>query len=218
MPKLIYASAIVLLLQTEAYAQSISVKDNSDLALTLSQTNYNRIYLKNDEIWDFAYPQGALALKQDKGDGSVYLMPASTNPFTFFLTTKNGHHFTVTVNGEEALGKTIELIPQQLIVEKAVARSVQTTTVPQAAIPDAILALLNHMERHEPLSDVHIKRQYGKVERWAKGLTLLPKEAWEGKALKGELIELYNGGKEPLVLSQDWFAKADTLAIQFSLQ
>ncbi|WP_259293221.1 TraK domain-containing protein [Legionella bozemanae] len=34
--------------------------------------------------------------------------------------------------------------------------------------------------------------------------------------MKGETIELYNRGKEPLELSQEWFAKVGTLAIKFS--
>ena len=76
--------------------------------------------------------------------------------------------------------------------------------------------MLTHMEQQKPFADVSVKRQFGKVERWAKGLTLLPKESWDGKLLKGETIELYNGGKEPLDLAQEWFAKEGTLAIKFS--
>ena len=68
---------------------SIPVKDNSDFSLTLSQGNYNRVFIRGDEIWDFAYPPGALGLKRDKGDGSIYLIPTTTNPFTLFLTTKS---------------------------------------------------------------------------------------------------------------------------------
>ncbi len=38
---------------------------------------------------------------------------AATNPFTLFLTTEAGRHFSLTLNSEESLGKTIELTPQQ---------------------------------------------------------------------------------------------------------
>lgn len=218
MRRLVLGCALAMLSQSTCLAQSISVKDNSDFSLTLSQGNYNRVFIRGDEIWDFAYPPGAMGLKRDKGDGSIYLMPATSNPFTLFLTTKAGLHFTVTVNGEESLGKTIEFIPQQVGVAKNAINKAQnnTPTLAQEVIPEAILAMLTHMEQQKPFADVSVSRQFGKVERWSKGLTLLPKESWDGKRLKGETIELYNGGKEPLQLAQEWFAKEGTLAIKFS--
>lgn len=197
---------------------SLSVKDNSDLSLTLSQGNYNRIVVKNDKIMEAVFPPDAMAIKRDEQDGSVYVMLAANNPFTLFLTTEAGRHFSVTVNGEESLGKTIEFIPQQTVVAKSTVNKVQNTqaSVAPDAVPEVILAMLTHMEQQKPFADVSVKRQFGKVERWSKGLTLLPKEYWDGKLLKGETIELYNGGKEPLELSQEWFAKEGTLAIKFS--
>jgi conjugal transfer pilus assembly protein TraK len=197
---------------------SLSVKDNSDLSLTLSQGNYNRIVVKNDKIMEAVFPPNAMAIKRDEQDGSVYVMLAATSPFTLFLTTEAGRHFSVTVNGEESLGKTIEFIPQQTVVAKSTVNKVQNTqaSVAPDAVPEVILAMLTHMEQQKPFADVNVKRQFGKVERWSKGLTLLPKEYWDGKLLKGETIELYNGGKEPLELSQEWFAKEGTLAIKFS--
>jgi conjugal transfer pilus assembly protein TraK len=217
MRKFILTGVFALVVQITAHAESLPVKDNLNVALTLSQNNYNRVYIKNDELWDFSYPPGALGVKKDRADGGVYLMPASTTPFTLFVTTKNGHHFTVTVNSEEGLGKTIELIPQLAVAAKSVVSSArQNPLISEAQVPEAILALLSHMERHEPFADVKVSHQYGKAERWAKGLSLLPKETWEGQGLKGELVELYNGGSTNLVLSQEWFAKDNTLAIKFS--
>nr|WP_259293222.1 type-F conjugative transfer system secretin TraK [Legionella bozemanae] len=45
-------------------------------------------------------------------------MLSATNPFTLFVTTEKGTHFSVTLNGEESLGKTIELVspPQPKVV------------------------------------------------------------------------------------------------------
>ncbi|HAU0345679.1 TPA: type-F conjugative transfer system secretin TraK [Legionella pneumophila] len=210
--------ALALVSTVAAGSTSLPVKDNSDLSLTLSQGNYNRIVVKNDKIMEAVFPPNAMAIKRDEQDGSVYVMLAANNPFTLFLTTEAGRHFSVTVNGEESLGKTIEFIPQQTVVAKSTVNKVQNTqaSVAPDAVPEVILAMLTHMEQQKPFADVNVKRQFGKVERWSKGLTLLPKEYWDGKLLKGETIELYNGGKEPLELSQEWFAKEGTLAIKFS--
>lgn len=210
--------AMALLSTVVMGANTISVKDNSDIALTLSQGNYNRLVVKNDKIMEAVFPPNAMAIKRDEQDGSVYVMLAASNPFTLFLTTETGRHFSVTLNGEESLGKTIELVLSQPVGTKTVANTpkINPKTITQEAVPEAILAMLTHMEQQKPFADVSIKRQFGKVERWSKGLTLLPKESWDGKLLKGETIELYNGGKEPLELAQEWFAKEGTLAIKFS--
>nr|HAT8715176.1 type-F conjugative transfer system secretin TraK [Legionella jordanis] len=210
--------ALALLSTVAMGANSIPVKDNSDIVLTLSQGNYNRLVVKNDKIMEAVFPPNAMAIKRDEQDGSVYVMLAAANPFTLFLTTESGRHFSVTVNGEESLGKTIELVPSQTVVAASRANATKTNpkTITQEAVPEAILAMLTHMEQQKPFADVSVKRQFGKVERWSKGLTLLPKESWDGKLLKGETIELYNAGKEPLELAQEWFAKEGTLAIKFS--
>lgn len=211
--------ALALLSTVAMGANSISVKDNSDITLTLSQGNYNRLVVKNDKIMEAVFPPNAMAIKRDEQDGSVYVMLQAANPFTLFLTTEAGRHFSVTLNGEESLGKTIELVLSSPVVAATKAnatKTINTKTITQEAVPEAILAMLNHMEQQKPFADVSVKRQFGKVERWSKGLTLLPKESWDGKLLKGEIIELYNGGKEPLELEQEWFAKVGTLAIKFS--
>jgi conjugal transfer pilus assembly protein TraK len=198
-------------------ASRIPIKDNNDIALTLSQDNYNRIVILNDKIIEAVFPSNAMAIKRDEQDGSVYVMLSTNNPFTLFLTTEGGRHFSVTLNGEPALGKTIELVPEKATIakkaEKAVIKNVATT---EEAVPEAILAMLSHMEQHKPFADVKILHQYGKAERWGKGLTLLPKEVWDGKLLKGETIELYNASKDPLELSQEWFTQEQTLAVKFS--
>ncbi|HHS8465260.1 TPA: type-F conjugative transfer system secretin TraK [Legionella pneumophila] len=211
-------SIALALLSTGAIgANSIPVKDNSDIALTLSQGNYNRLVVKNDKIMEAVFPPNAMAIQRDEQDGSVYVMLEATQPFTLFLTTENGRHFSVTLNGEESLGKTIELVPASVVTaNKTNPIKTNTKTIEQVAVPEAILAMLNHMEQQKPFADVRVKRHWGGVERWSKGLTLKPRESWDGKLLKGETIELYNGGKESLDLAQEWFAKEGTLAIKFS--
>lgn len=210
--------ALALLSTVTMGANSVPVKDNSDIALTLSQGNYNRLVVKNDKIMEAVFPPNAMAIKRDEQDGSVYVMLSAVNPFTLFLTTESGRHFSVTLNGEDSLGKTIELVPLSPIVTANKAKPITKSpkNITQEAVPEAILAMITHMEQQKPFADVRVKRQFGKVERWSKGLTLLPKESWDSKILKGETIELYNGGKESLDLTQEWFAKEGTLAIKFS--
>lgn len=213
-------SGVLALVSTLAMgANPIPVNNNSDIALTLSQGNYNRIVVKDDKIMEAYFPPNSMAIKRDEFDGSVYVMLSAQNPFTLFLTTEKGAHFSVTLSGEESLGKTIELVPS---IPKSLKKTANNPTKSnpkpraQAAVPEAILALLSHMEQQKPLADVTLTRQWGRAERWSKGLTLMPKQSWDGTFLKGEMIELYNSGKEPLELEGEWFAKKATLAVKFS--
>lgn len=193
---------------------SITVKNNMDVPVTLSHTNYNRIVMKNDKIVDFAFPDGAMGLKRDEQDGSVYVIPTIQSPFTLFLATESGRHFSVTVNSEDSLGKTIELVPN---FQAPVVQPLNTLAegLPKESSEQNLISLIQHMENHKPIAGFAIK-DTRKVERWRKGLTLTKRQIWQGNKLQGEVIELYNGGHAPLVLDEAWFNQADTQALKFS--
>lgn len=196
-------------------SNSISVKDNGEFALTLSQSNFNRLLIKNDKILDFAFPDKAMEIKRDEQDGSVYVALGKTEPFTLFLTTESGRHYSVTVNGEESLGKTIELVPHEAVLAK-VAPLNKSATQNKAQVPNEQIALINHMEHHEPVNGYKVKRQFGSAQRLQGGLTLLPKETWEGGKLKGEVIEVYNMSKKNMELTESWFANEGVKVIKLS--
>ncbi|WP_193392870.1 type-F conjugative transfer system secretin TraK, partial [Legionella bozemanae] len=63
--------ALALISTMTMGANSIPVKENSDIALTLSQNNYNRIVVKNDKIIEAVFPPNSMAIKRDEQDGSV---------------------------------------------------------------------------------------------------------------------------------------------------
>lgn len=214
MHKIILIGVVALISQSVHAAISLTVKDNSDIAVTLSTGNYNRIVVKNDKIVEAVFPEHNMGIKRDEQDGSVYVLPSNVTPFTLFLTTESGHHFSVTLTGEEALGKTIELIPQTIIAKNS--NPIKTAPITVEQIPDAVVSLITHMEQQEPMRGINIKHRYGQVVRLKDGLTLLPKELWDGGSVQGEIIEVYNGGNKELALSESWFSNDEVKAIKFS--
>ena len=66
-------------------------KNNSELDIELSITNQNRILIHNDQIIKTAFPDGALTYQYDETDGSIYVHPEISEPFTLFLSTAAGH-------------------------------------------------------------------------------------------------------------------------------
>ena len=198
---------------------AIAFKDNSDIALTLSQNNYNRLVVKGDRIAEAHFPEHAMEIKRDEQDGSAYVALTATSPFTLFLTTEAGRHFSVTVTGEEGLGKTVELasaipLPVAAVKKPAVAL---TKAEKADAYSQSIVDLITHMERRESIEGVNVSHHFlGRVERLGQGLMLTTKETWKGADLTGEIIEVTNTSTQPITLSQSWFSGTGVKAMQLS--
>ena len=190
-----------------------SFRDNSDVNVVLSDSNYNRLVVRGDKITQAHFPEGLLGVKNEE-DGSLYVMLASDKPFTLFLTTESGHHFSATVTSEQALGKTIEFIPQ---TPATVRRVVQKAIVQQEApYASAIGSLMTNMINNNTPVGFELKNHYGRVIRLQQSLMLTPKRTYQGLELSGEVLELYNGGKLPLDLQESWFAENNVKAVSLS--
>ena len=210
MPKLIHALCLLL---TAASAQALTTqafRDNTDITVALSDSNYNRLVVKGDKITQAHFPEGRMAIRNEE-DGSLYVMLGSHEPFTLFLTTESGHHFSATVNAESSLGKTIEFVPQTAVT--AHLAEVKATPNQSAKPPmgDAIAHLMTSMISKDKPAGFDEKHHYGRVIRLQQGLMLTPKITWHG-----EVMEIYNGGKLPLDLSEAWFADNDVKAVSLS--
>lgn len=211
--------SLLALLTFESVGQTtLPVHDNSDVTLNLSQANFNRLFMKNDIILDFAFPKGAMDIQRDKGDGSVYILPLSPNPFTLFLTTQAGHHFSITVLGEEALGKTIELVAPKLESKPSFAKAapVRTPKITQDSHSDSMLEIIKHMELKEHMPGMKVSHPFGRVERLGAGLSLIPKEVWSGAGVEATRLEVYNASNKELNLLPQWFEGKDVTAMKLS--
>src|SRR3990167_10136610 len=211
MSKHLLIGLLSIILSPMLFANQLAVKNNQDISLTLSQSNYNRLVVKNDKIVEAVFPETSMGIKRDEQDGSVYVLLASQSPFTLFLATESGQHFSVTVTGEESLGKTIELVPTLTIQ----AKPAQTNRVASSSNETALVSLIKHMEVNQPLRGFNIQKKR-QVERWQKGLSLIHQQIWQGNQFNGEVIELYNGGHEPLTLNEAWFNHDKTQAVKLS--
>lgn len=218
MRKFIIGSLLALLAFESAGQTTLSVRDNSDVTLNLSQSNYNRILMQNDKILDFAFPKNAMDIQRDKGDGSVYILPSNPNPFTLFLTTEAGHHFSVTVVSEDSLGKTIELVAPKMKATSNMAKIAPAITPKTTKDPhlDAMIEIINHMEHKEQMPGMKVSHPFGHVERMGAGLTLIPKEVWSGEGVEATRLEVYNGGAKALNLLPEWFEGKDVSAMKLS--
>jgi conjugal transfer pilus assembly protein TraK len=218
MRRFIIGSLMAFLALESVGQTTLPVRDNSDVTLSLSQVNFNRLFMKNDTILDFAYPKGAMDIQKDKGDGSVYILPINPNPFTLFLTTEAGHHFSVTVTPEDSLGKTVELVAPKIATAQNPVKSRISTSpkIAEETHADGMLEIIKHMELKELMPGMKVSHPFGRVERMGAGLSLVPKEIWSGEGIEAARLEIYNGGSKELNLLPEWFEGKDVTAMKLS--
>jgi type-F conjugative transfer system secretin TraK len=105
----------------------IAVKDNQMINVTLSSSNINRLYVKDDPIVHVNTPISRLCSMNDSvinasttntsscmsndATGSVYFNVNGEKPFTVYIQTKKSRHFSLLIVPQDQPGQTIELNP-----------------------------------------------------------------------------------------------------------
>lgn len=189
-----------------------SFRDNEDISIMLSDTNYNRLVVREDKIIQAYFPESAMGVKNES-DGSLYLISTQKEPFTLFLSTEHGHHFSATVNTESSFGKTIELVPKTLSIAKKQVTSISTSKPVDAA---AVEMLMSHLVKKAAMKGFNIKHHYGRAIRLKQGLVLLPRLTYVGRGISGEVTEIYNGGRLSLDLDESLFMSTGVKAVSLS--
>ena len=195
---------------------SAHFKENADLAVTLSDSNYNRLVVKGDKITDVHFPEGMMAVSNE-ADGGIYVMVAQNAPFTMFVTTELGRHFSLTVNAEQGLGKTVEFVADgNLVPQITNATKVLAKIADPSFLPSNVTELMTSMLKNKVSTDYQSKNYFNRAIRLGQGMTLFPKKSYQGSVLTGEVTEIYNGSKSPIDLNESLFNGAGVKAISLS--
>ncbi len=107
--------------QTACAETVVPVQENENVAIQISKDNYNRLLVEKDKIIKLRFPKTHLSVERDD-DGSVYLDALDDRPFTLFVTTKGGRHFSAMVMVSESKGETIRFIEKRTPARKVVRR------------------------------------------------------------------------------------------------
>lgn len=115
--KIISAVIIFSLFSGFVYADSdnltsptvISIDPNSQASITLSKTDINRLYVHGEKITAINFPGNMLSAHNDSS-GGIYVNTTSISPFTAFITTNVGLHFSLLIIPKAIPGQTIKFI------------------------------------------------------------------------------------------------------------
>ena len=187
-------------------------KNNAELAIDLSNTNQNRLMVANDKIIKAAFPDGAMTYQYDETDGSMYVHPEISSPFTLFLSTKKGQHLSLTVNSVESLGKTISFKAYQPRIQRKPKRVAKK----EAPFKSQVLEMVNYMEQGIKMPGVKVSHVRVSAGYLKNGLRLIKREVWQGQLYKGESFEVYNNSKRSIKLNPSWFAGKASKAVKLS--
>lgn len=115
--KILFLSILTVLTSSISYASSdnvteptvISINSNSQASVNLSETDINRLYVKDQKITSINFPEGALTSNND-ASGAIYINLKINSPFTAFITTNVGLHFSLIIIPKSMPGQTIKFI------------------------------------------------------------------------------------------------------------
>lgn len=103
----------------------ISIDPNVQVSVTLSKTDINRLYVQDEKITAINFPGNMLSAHNDSS-GGIYVNTNSISPFTAFITTNAGLHFSILVIPKAIPGQTIKFIAP---IPKSITSQTQRSTV-----------------------------------------------------------------------------------------
>lgn len=193
-------------------AKMIHFDDNSSISFQASISNINRIFIPNDKIIQHVAPQGTFIFDQQLSkDGSLYFKPLySSVPFTIFFTTEAGHHFSALVMPVNEDGKTIEMVPNNVILKNIVWKK-----------SDGYLKLLHHvmlgMIKNEVMpnfiaKDISSSKSFDGYPNTQMRLI----KTYDGNQLDGFIYRIVNNSKSNITLEERKFWRRGVRSISFS--
>lgn len=115
--KTLSLSILTVLISSISYASSdnltaptvISIDPNSQASVNLSETDINRLYVQGEKITSINFPGSMLSAHNDTS-GGIYVNTTSNAPFTAFVSTNVGLHFSLLIIPKSIPGQTIKFI------------------------------------------------------------------------------------------------------------
>lgn len=182
----------------------IAFEEGEQFNLSLSNLNFNRVFVEGETITQLNYPEGSLTVdksemdKTESTESSVYLKPNFEVPITLFLTTNKGHHLSLTLTPGGAIGKTLRLVakaPTKLNYVKS--------NTPDLTEVDEAIAALKAGETPKGFNEKNIIPSPFYIK---KDIKVTLEKQYQGGGLTGYVYRLENKSKHEIALTTDLFS------------
>ncbi|GEM_PF-1523181 len=178
-----------------------AVKDNTTVSFKISTKDYSRIFVAGDRILSVKGRNNLYEIKEFKGkfdEGVLYIRPTAMYPkklFSIFLTTEQGHHFTLLLGPMNVPAENIEIQP--ITATKSMASQWEQNLPYSQNIIDLMRYMRNatHPEGYAVINLGKVKpKQIGG------GLSMQLLTLYRGGFLQGEIWKLKNESGHTLCL------------------
>jgi conjugal transfer pilus assembly protein TraK len=192
----------------------IAFEEGEQFNLTLSNTNFNRIFVEGEKIVKLSYTEHAFVVDKSEmndpvsSEGSIYLKPNLDIPVTLFLTTDKGHHFSLTVSSNEAVGKTLKMVTKPQSKLHFAKQDVSDLTVNET--------VLSAMKAGKTPHDFRVIMTQPKPFYIKKDIKVVLKKQFEGESSTGYVYQLENTSKQELALNTALFSHPKALSLSLS--
>ncbi len=191
----------------------ISFEEGEQFNLSLSRINLNRIFVEGENIIKLSYPEKTFTVDKCEKDSpdctydSIYLKPVFDIPITLFLTTDKGHHFSLTITPNEAVGKTLKLVAKTQTKLKFVKNDVSDLNQNEE--------VLAAMKAGEVPHDFRLERTLTRPFYIKKDIKVVLQKLYQGESLTGYVYRLENTSNHEVALTTELFSnnKAQTLSL-----
>lgn len=189
---------ILLLICTTAFANSFALqvkaaKDNETLFFKISAREFTRIFVSGDRIISIKGKENSYELKEFNGkydQGILYLKPDyyyQRRPFSIFITTEQGHTYTLFLNPIDVPSENIEVKP--ISASKRVAATWEANQSYTQLIIELMRQMVNN-QRPEGYAVIPLGKV--KPKRLSSGLTMQLLTIYRGSYLEGEIWRIKN--------------------------
>jgi type-F conjugative transfer system secretin TraK len=213
--KLTTLTCLCLLCFTKATALQIKPgKDNETIYFKIAAKEYSRIFVKGDRILTVKGKSIAYQLKEFKGkseEGILYIQPTESyqnRPFTLFVGTEQGHHYTLLLESLNIPAENIEIKP--LSASKALA----TRWEENQPYLQKLIELMRQMKiEDQPEGYAIVNMGIVKPKKFPNGISLQLLTLYKGGQLDGEVWKLKNESGRTLEISPRQFYQNNVRAI-----
>lgn len=197
--------------------QAKSAQDSQTLLFRISAKEFTRVSVRDDRIISVKGRNSAFETRQfgsDGGDdGVLYLRPASgsNHPFSLFVATESGRHYTLMLTVSDVPAESIKIVPVSAVILKA--RHWERSS----PYTDTIVNLIRAMHADMP-PDGYVRINMGRIkpQRMQSGLSARLQTVFRGDHFQGEVWNLQNDAGQALPAYPKRFMHGNVRAISIA--
>ncbi len=201
----------LLFLAIPAFALQIKpVMSNDTVSANVSQNNKTRLFVEKDRISALRGTPSAYTYVNDNTNGQVFITPTpdfKNKPFSLFVTTEKGKTYGLNLTPIDSLSDSIMLKPDQAVAKVTHKKKSSHT---ESGVMPLLHAMTNGMT---PAGFTVTAISNTTPQVLNKNATLQLITVYQGKYLRGEVLQLTNTSNTAITVTDNDLFRANTRAI-----